>query len=248
CRSTMASQAWASPFRARATRVASSSSVLAGTGNPGGGLSSTVVESIVFCDSFVPWLPSPGWSGTTAPTMIGLPAVLRLTLTAESSCDGGTQENDQRDRWFSGCPYGTMGQTHQGGYAAFSWYEGVGEAHSFVQEVRCPHVASCTSTPRPRRCAHTSSGRSRALSAYPSNSSGSPNPRRPVITVPNSTGREGREPRARRPRRYSWQRLRFEVTEEGSPGCDAVRYSYTPTLGMFTAITKIGRASCRERE
>ena len=25
-----------------------------------------------------------------------------------------------------------------------------------------------------------------------------------------------------------WSRLRFEVTEEASPGCDAVRYSYTP--------------------
>src|SRR5690625_1376283 len=193
CRSTMASQAWASPFLARATRVASATSVLAGTGNPGGGLSSTVVESIVFCVSFVPWLPSPGWSGTTAPTMIGLPAVLRLTLTAESSCDGGTQENDQRDRWFSGCPYGTMGQTHQGGYAAFSWYEGVGEAHSFVQEVRCPHVASCTSTPRPRRCAHTSSGRSRVSSVCPSNSIGSPSRRPQETTGPNSTGRAGPE-------------------------------------------------------
>lgn len=35
----------------------------------------------------------------------------------------------------------------------------------------------------------------------------------------------------------AWQRLRFEVTEEGSPGCDGVRYSYTPSLGMFTALT-----------
>ncbi|WP_179827273.1 DUF3145 domain-containing protein [Nocardiopsis aegyptia] len=35
----------------------------------------------------------------------------------------------------------------------------------------------------------------------------------------------------------SWQRLRFEVTEEGSPGFDGVRYSYTPALGMFTAVT-----------
>ena len=33
----------------------------------------------------------------------------------------------------------------------------------------------------------------------------------------------------------SWNLLRFEVTEEASPGCDAVRYSCTPTLGMFTA-------------
>jgi hypothetical protein len=33
----------------------------------------------------------------------------------------------------------------------------------------------------------------------------------------------------------SWQLLRFEVTEEASPGCDAVRYSCTPALGVFTA-------------
>jgi Protein of unknown function (DUF3145) len=32
-----------------------------------------------------------------------------------------------------------------------------------------------------------------------------------------------------------WNRLRFEVTEEASPGCDAVRYSYTPDLGTFSA-------------
>ncbi len=35
----------------------------------------------------------------------------------------------------------------------------------------------------------------------------------------------------------AWQRLRFEVTEDASPGCDGVRYSYTPTLGVFTAVT-----------
>jgi hypothetical protein len=34
-----------------------------------------------------------------------------------------------------------------------------------------------------------------------------------------------------------WGRLRFEATEEASPGCDAVRYSCTPALGVFTAIT-----------
>jgi hypothetical protein len=34
-----------------------------------------------------------------------------------------------------------------------------------------------------------------------------------------------------------WNRLRFEITEEASPGCDAVRYSYTPELGTFSAIT-----------
>jgi len=34
-----------------------------------------------------------------------------------------------------------------------------------------------------------------------------------------------------------WNQLRFEVTEEASPGCDAVRYSCTPSLGTFSAVT-----------
>ena len=34
-----------------------------------------------------------------------------------------------------------------------------------------------------------------------------------------------------------WNRLRFEVTEEASPGGDAMRYSYTPGLGLFSATT-----------
>jgi len=33
-----------------------------------------------------------------------------------------------------------------------------------------------------------------------------------------------------------WNLLRFEVTEEASPGCDAVRYSCTPSLGTFSAV------------
>jgi Protein of unknown function (DUF3145) len=32
-----------------------------------------------------------------------------------------------------------------------------------------------------------------------------------------------------------WKLLRFELTEDASPGCDAVRYSCTPALGMFSA-------------
>jgi hypothetical protein len=35
----------------------------------------------------------------------------------------------------------------------------------------------------------------------------------------------------------AWNRLRFEVTEHASPGCDAVRYSCTPALGTFSAVT-----------
>jgi hypothetical protein len=34
-----------------------------------------------------------------------------------------------------------------------------------------------------------------------------------------------------------WNRLRFEVTEAASAGCDGVRHSYTPGLGTFTAVT-----------
>ena len=33
-----------------------------------------------------------------------------------------------------------------------------------------------------------------------------------------------------------WNRLRFELTEEASPGCDAMRYSCTPVLGVFSAV------------
>jgi hypothetical protein len=33
-----------------------------------------------------------------------------------------------------------------------------------------------------------------------------------------------------------WKLVRFEVTEEASPGCDAVRYSHTPSLGTFSAV------------
>ncbi|MGH3251761.1 MAG: DUF3145 domain-containing protein [Trebonia sp.] len=34
-----------------------------------------------------------------------------------------------------------------------------------------------------------------------------------------------------------WNRLRFEITEEASTGCDAMRYCYTPNLGLFAATT-----------
>jgi hypothetical protein len=34
-----------------------------------------------------------------------------------------------------------------------------------------------------------------------------------------------------------WNLLRFEITEEASPGCDPVRYSCTPSLGAFCAVT-----------
>jgi hypothetical protein len=34
----------------------------------------------------------------------------------------------------------------------------------------------------------------------------------------------------------SWNLVRFEVTEDASPGCDAVRYSHTPALGTFCGV------------
>jgi hypothetical protein len=36
-----------------------------------------------------------------------------------------------------------------------------------------------------------------------------------------------------------WQRVRFEVTEEATSGTEGERYSYTPALGIFHAITGI---------
>ncbi len=33
-----------------------------------------------------------------------------------------------------------------------------------------------------------------------------------------------------------WEHLRFEVTEEGTPGAEGLRYSYTPDLGVFHAV------------
>jgi hypothetical protein len=36
-----------------------------------------------------------------------------------------------------------------------------------------------------------------------------------------------------------WQRVRFEVTEEATSTGEAERYLYTPTLGIFHAITGI---------
>ena len=34
-----------------------------------------------------------------------------------------------------------------------------------------------------------------------------------------------------------WNQLRFEITEEPSPGSEGSRYSYTPELGIFHAVT-----------
>ncbi|NEE03407.1 DUF3145 domain-containing protein [Phytoactinopolyspora halotolerans] len=36
-----------------------------------------------------------------------------------------------------------------------------------------------------------------------------------------------------------WLHLRFEVTEEPSPGNEGARYAYTPSLGIFHAVTGV---------
>ncbi|MGH8828099.1 MAG: DUF3145 domain-containing protein [Jiangellaceae bacterium] len=36
-----------------------------------------------------------------------------------------------------------------------------------------------------------------------------------------------------------WLHLRFEVTEEPSPGHEGARYSYTPSLGVYHAVTGV---------
>ena len=36
-----------------------------------------------------------------------------------------------------------------------------------------------------------------------------------------------------------WEQLRFEVTEEPSPGAEGERYSSTPELGVFHAVTGV---------
>lgn len=36
-----------------------------------------------------------------------------------------------------------------------------------------------------------------------------------------------------------WERLRFEITEDASRGTEAHRYSYTPSLGIFHAVTGV---------
>ena len=34
-----------------------------------------------------------------------------------------------------------------------------------------------------------------------------------------------------------WNHLRFEITEDASPGAEGSRFSYTPALGVFHAVT-----------
>jgi hypothetical protein len=36
-----------------------------------------------------------------------------------------------------------------------------------------------------------------------------------------------------------WHGLRFEITEEPTPGSEGIRFSYTPALGVFSAATGV---------
>ena len=97
------------------------------------------------------------------------------------------------------------------------------------REVWCQFMACCRSIPRPRRCARTSSGRWPGFLACPSACPGSASRPRPgtlrgELNWQARPGTAGAITSAL----AGWNRLRFEVTEEASPGCDAVRYSYTP--------------------
>ena len=90
----------------------------------------------------------------------------------------------------------------------------------------------------PRHCARTSSGRWQGWLACPSALSWVGQPAAPgaVRGELNWQARPGTAG-AIASALAGWNRLRFEVTEEASPGCDAVRYSYTPVLGTFSAVT-----------
>ena len=63
--------------------------------------------------------------------------------------------------------------------------------------------------------------------------SGPRNQLRPECSGPNCRGLASR---ARVP---NWPHLRYEVTEEPSPGVDGARWSHTPELGIFHAVTDV---------
>ena len=98
-------------------------------------------------------------------------------------------------------------------------------------------MAFYTFIPRRRRCVHILSGQWPVLLAYPSACRGlasrrDPGSLRAELTWQARPGTAGAITSAL----AGWNRLRFEITEEASPGCDGVRHSYTPSLGLFTAV------------
>ena len=95
-----------------------------------------------------------------------------------------------------------------------------------------------TSTPRRPRCAPISSGPSAASLARPFAWTGSPSRSSARRIGPSTPGPVRPGPPAELASALKgWQKLRFEVTEEATATTEGERYSYTPTLGVFHAVT-----------
>ena len=104
----------------------------------------------------------------------------------------------------------------------------------------CDTGACSTSTRRRLRCARTSSGPPAACSAMPSAWSGRRRPPRPAPTAPSSPGPATPAPPPRIASALrGWNHLRFEITEEPTAGTEGSRFSYTPDLGVFHAVTGV---------
>ena len=60
-----------------------------------------------------------------------------------------------------------------------------------------------------------------------------------AIRVPDRLllDRTGGDRRPAGPRLTGWQKLRYEVTEDATSSRQGERYAYTPTLGVFCAVT-----------
>ena len=81
-------------------------------------------------------------------------------------------------------------------------------------------------------------GRRRRARQCPSASTGSPQPAqagtyRAELSWTGETGTAAAIASALR----GWNHLRFEITEEPTSGTEGARYSYTPDLGVFHAVT-----------
>lgn len=117
-------------------------------------------------------------------------------------------------------------------------YEGVGEAHSSVSggSVSARGVLYVHSAPA-ALCPHVEWAVAGVV-GVPVKLDWDPQPAAPgnyraELNWQGAAGTSGKVASAL----SGWQRLRYEVTEDATPGCDGVRYSYTPNLGMFSGVT-----------